>query len=182
MTTIGEYESFGHNASGFQPISLIIFTITSIINTIVMMNLLISIIGDTFDRVQQGIAVADLKQLGFMIYEIESLMFWRRNRKETVYMQRLCPKHGEKNEEVVWDGKLREIKNAVTHAGSKIQGSVKNLAEKTDSVMNELKKKTDKAESKEGMKELQRRMEITEKKMNDMQKDIHKILVKLGAE
>lgn len=182
MTTIGEYESFGHSASGFQPISLIIFTITSIINTIVMMNLLISIIGDTFDRVQQGIAVADLKQLGFMIYEIESLMFWRRNRKETVYMQRLCPKHGEKNEEVVWDGKLREIKNAVFHAGSKIEGSVKNLAEKTDSVMKELKKKADKVENNEGMKELQRRMEITEKKMNDMQKDMHKILVKLGVE
>jgi hypothetical protein len=92
MNGIGDYGTFDFNVGDFELTSFMIFSLTSIVNTIIMMNLLISIIGDTYDRVQQGIMVADLKQLAEMIIEIESLMFWNYKKTNKLHMQRLMNK------------------------------------------------------------------------------------------
>lgn len=56
----------------------ILFLFSSIINMIIMLNLLISILGDTFDRVQSGLTEADRFSIAQMVLEIESLLFWKR--------------------------------------------------------------------------------------------------------
>jgi WD40 repeat protein len=114
MNGIGDYGTFDFDVGKFELTSFMIFSLTSIVNTIIMMNLLISIIGDTYDRVQQGIMVADLKQLAEMIVEIESLMFWNYEKTNKVHMQRLINKFEDNNEGLgVWQGKVRELKGAI---------------------------------------------------------------------
>ena len=166
MTTIGEYTSFDLGVEKFNGFEVGIFTMLSIVNTIVMMNLLISIIGDTFDRVQQGIAVADLKQLGEMIYEIESLMYWNRGLKETVFMQKLSTKFGSAAEGI-WDGKVREMKKAVDGVYIKLHLPIINASKHSESIDKEVKLLKDKVNS-------------IEDKFNIMNQDIKDVNSKLG--
>ena len=41
--------------------------------------------GDTYDRVQEGIQVADYLELTEMIIECEELMFWKREKGKPTY-------------------------------------------------------------------------------------------------
>ncbi|OMJ70278.1 hypothetical protein SteCoe_31790 [Stentor coeruleus] len=113
MTTLGEYQSYGKEVSSFNTLSLIIFTLASIINTILMMNLLISIIGGTFDRIQQELVIRDMKLKAEIIFEIENLMFWKRNMNNPVFIQVILPKGGDNEEGFAWDRKIREIQRSI---------------------------------------------------------------------
>ena len=68
----------------------ILFIIVSIINPVIMLNLLISIMGDTYGRVKEGKIVADARQLASMILEVEGVMGWKRNLNEKFYMKIVC--------------------------------------------------------------------------------------------
>lgn len=70
LIDLGDYAS-----DEFSVSQSVIFFLASMINPIIMMNLLISIIGDTHDRVQEGLEVADNKELAEMILEMETLLF-----------------------------------------------------------------------------------------------------------
>lgn len=147
MNGIGDYGTFDFNVGDFELTSFMIFSLTSIVNTIIMMNLLISIIGDTYDRVQQGIMVADLKQLAEMIIEIESLIFWNYNKTNKLHMQRLMNKFEDNNEGLgVWQGKVRELKGAILSS-----------AENQNRVIQELKAKIENFES--GMKNMEAKID-----------------------
>ncbi|OMJ93081.1 hypothetical protein SteCoe_4025 [Stentor coeruleus] len=63
-------------------IRYLIFFAASVINVIIMLNLLISILGDSFDRFQVSATESDYMEMTDCIYEIECIMFWNRNRNE----------------------------------------------------------------------------------------------------
>lgn len=65
----------------------IVITAAVVMNPVIMLNLLISIIGDTYNRVQSSTAVADMKELCEMIIEMELLAFWRRDTSYKKYLQ-----------------------------------------------------------------------------------------------
>jgi len=67
-----------------------LFVIVSIINPVIMLNLLISIMGDTYGRVKESRIVADSRQLAGMILEVEGVMGWRRAFNEKFYMKIVC--------------------------------------------------------------------------------------------
>jgi WD40 repeat protein len=68
----------------------ILFIIVSIINPVIMLNLLISIMGDTYGRVKEGKVVADARQLASMILEVEGIMGWKRLLNEKFYIKIVC--------------------------------------------------------------------------------------------
>jgi WD40 repeat protein len=75
----------------------IVLTIVVIVNPIIMMNVLIAILGDTYSKVKSKSAIADLKELTAMIIETESLMFWRRKIQKKHYLH-VCSKADEEKE------------------------------------------------------------------------------------
>ena len=75
LASIGEYNSYTESSDNFDALSFIIFIMISIVNTIIMMNLLISIISDTYDKVQLRIGVANLIELIKMTVEVESILY-----------------------------------------------------------------------------------------------------------
>lgn len=54
------------------------FVIASLFIPLVLFNLLIAIMGDTYDRVQTNAKCVDLQQQAELVLEIESLMYWKR--------------------------------------------------------------------------------------------------------
>ena len=53
---------------------------------LVMLNLLIAIMSDTFERVSNSMAEADGKELNSMILEQELMLFWNRNEKKKEHL------------------------------------------------------------------------------------------------
>ncbi|OMJ80827.1 hypothetical protein SteCoe_18829 [Stentor coeruleus] len=78
-----------NEVEGFT-LALVIFNL--IFNVIIMMNLLISILGTTYGRVNDDAQVEDLKQLTEMIIEAESFYLNRRNDKKKTIMQ-ICEEY-----------------------------------------------------------------------------------------
>lgn len=103
LLNLGEFDT-----EGLSLTKSIIFFIVSIINPVVMMNLLISVIGDTYDRVQENLEVADYIELAGMILEVETLLFLKRNTKEENYLQ-VCLEETLGSGES-WTGSVRELK------------------------------------------------------------------------
>lgn len=58
---------------------------------IVMINLLVSVIGDTFDNVQQEQYVANYKEKAELCLEVEEMMFWNRKAYDPKYLYIVRP-------------------------------------------------------------------------------------------
>ncbi|CAG9323396.1 unnamed protein product [Blepharisma stoltei] len=97
-----------YSLDGMTYMQSLMFFIVTMINQVVMMNLLISIVGDTHDRVQESLEIADNMELAEMILEVETLCFWKRNVKDDTYLQ-ICLED-EYGEGAGWAGKVRELK------------------------------------------------------------------------
>ena len=97
------------------------FLIATVINPIVMMNLIIAIMGDTYDRVQEGKEVADYKEQASIILQLEMLYIFRRN-LTTRKRLHVCKETDTKGTSKSWMGKVRELKIMI---GSLRQGQSK---------------------------------------------------------
>ena len=92
----------------------VVFIAATVINPLIMMNLLISIMGDTYSRVQDLQAVADSKELGSMILEVEPMLFWKRSSGDKMFLQQCSV-----SEDSILDGnkamqgRIRELKNTL---------------------------------------------------------------------
>jgi hypothetical protein len=120
----------------------ILFIIVSIINPVIMLNLLISIMSDTYGRVKEKRVVADARQLAEMILEVESIMGWRRGLNEMFYLKMFCLESELSSADESIEGKLREMKiwalgmmEAVTSGTSEMVSAINDAA---SSVINAL--------------------------------------------
>ena len=86
----------------------IFFLILTLMVNIVVLNLLIAIISNTFDRVQSNQKAVDCKELAQMMLEVEQMMIWRRGYGTFEY---LCILNYDQMdaEEDEWEGKMRTI-------------------------------------------------------------------------
>jgi WD40 repeat protein len=122
---------------GFQLSEWIWFFIVSAMNPLIMLNMLIAIMGDTYDRVQEMQQVADMKELCSMIFEIESVLIWRRDQGTKMHLQQ-CLSGDEQGDTYsdMWQGKIKAIKMQIQGINKKIDANnsvVLSVAEKLDS-------------------------------------------------
>ena len=59
------------------------FFVATVINVIIMLNLLISILGDSFDRFQVSAAEIDYMEMAQTLAEFETMLFWRRKKPDS---------------------------------------------------------------------------------------------------
>ena len=100
------------NNYDYTTIQWICFIIATIINPIIMMNLIISIMGDTYSRVQEGKEVADYKELTSLVLEIEIFAIWKRHEKSSQRLH-VCKEVETKEFAKNWLGKVRELKSMI---------------------------------------------------------------------
>ncbi|CAG9330653.1 unnamed protein product [Blepharisma stoltei] len=74
--------------SGFSFFQYSCFTFASLINVVLMLNLLISTLGESFQKFKAIAMELDAKEMLQDVIEFESMMFWKRNEGERMYMQK----------------------------------------------------------------------------------------------
>lgn len=93
-TTLGSPDT-----TGFRPIQWFFYLLITLFNFIIMLNLLISILSDTYSRVQDNHQVADGRELASMIMEIEMMMFWKQGYKEREFIHVCRDENDEETDE-----------------------------------------------------------------------------------
>mmetsp|Transcript_24760 Transcript_24760/g.21981 ORF Transcript_24760/g.21981 Transcript_24760/m.21981 type:complete len:209 (-) Transcript_24760:97-723(-) len=113
----------------------IFFLLDSLIILIVLLNLVIAIMGDTFDRVQETQENSMLKELTNMIRENEFLFSRSRAFKKAKYIVVIEPEKAEGGGNISWEGKLNQLKTFIEESSQKhiehlkkLQGEVENIA------------------------------------------------------
>lgn len=94
------------DSSKFSYTLLACFLFATLINPLLMVNLLVSIFNDTFARLKENLVTEDLKALAELVSEHESLMFWRRWAHEKQFIQ-ICSQ--ENNDESQDEKRARKI-------------------------------------------------------------------------
>jgi WD40 repeat protein len=89
---VSYFNAIGGFDIGVAGFSKVMIFINSIFNVIIMMNLLISILSSTYERVNEQAQVEDLKQLTDMIIEAESLLFYNKSNKTRSIIQ-ICEEY-----------------------------------------------------------------------------------------
>lgn len=95
-----------------KPLDYVYFVLASLLNVVVMLNLLIAVLGDSFDRIKNEsieIQSADMLEI---ILEIEYLMFWNREKNEKVFIH-VCQDPRIESYENHWEGKIKAVTNCV---------------------------------------------------------------------
>ena len=159
------------DADGFTKSQKIVFFIASIINCIIMLNLLISILGDSYAKVQETLIESDYSQMLDVIVEFEKLMIWNRNKGDRTYLQ-ICRAADDEEEGQDLEKQVKNINIGMKHMQEVIELSLKeNQAS--------LKKKFEKLE--DSQKQLKEGLKRIEERDNDVLRDIHEKLSKLLA-
>ncbi|OMJ87263.1 hypothetical protein SteCoe_11030 [Stentor coeruleus] len=84
------------------------FFIASIVNVIVLLSLLISILGDSFDRFRLEAVEIDHIEMAELVYDLELLLFWRNNSNFSSYMQ-ICDTTRMSYQIDEWEGSAKAI-------------------------------------------------------------------------
>lgn len=85
--------SVGNTDEVASKIEWLFYVLITLFNFTIMLNLLISILSDTYKRVKDNKIVADTLELALMIQEVEMMLFWRRGRNDKQFLH-ICRSQG----------------------------------------------------------------------------------------
>jgi hypothetical protein len=117
---------------GFS-IQYLCFLFASLINIIMMLNLLISILGDSFERFQIEAAEIDIREMTEQLIEIEEVMIWNRKKNDNYYFQLVD--YERSNYLDNWEGKVKAITNSMSSSESRILNKIEALDKKIEKLL-----------------------------------------------
>ena len=118
----------------------ILFFIITIINPVIMLNLLISIMGDTYGRVKEGKVIADSRELSEMILEVETLMYWNKPVKTVSFLKIVCHESELDVEEEGIDAKIKILKDTIQTLGDNIISAKNEIISTLDGAFSEIRR------------------------------------------
>jgi hypothetical protein len=154
----------------------------SIINVIIMLNVLISILGDSYDQFQTERLIIDIKSRTEQVLEIEKMLFWRYS-TNTVKNMHICDAPQKSSESGSWEGKLVYIDKTLKKIDQK-------LVESSESSLNHFSELEAKLQNLEKsfsrrfhfLEELiKQRQKSTEVQIQDLNKKLSKLLEHLAS-
>ena len=99
----------------YYRVSGLFFNVFTVINIIVLLNLLIAVISDAYDNIQENEIPNDAIERCAMMREVEYQRFWNKNKKDMKYVHLIiqsdCLKELIEGNE--WEGKVRAIKQSI---------------------------------------------------------------------
>lgn len=139
MILMGDYTT-----EGFGFIQWLCFTAVTLVNIIIMLNLLISILGDAYGKAQECALVNDTLGQLYLILEYESLMFWQRKVKSlTVLHICQCEELQEEDEERSYlDSQFDKVLKRMDCQFERVTGQIARLEGRLDTLEDGLKVKT----------------------------------------
>lgn len=100
------------STDNYEAFEWLIFFLASVINPLIMLNLLISIMGDTFGRVKEEQSIADMKELTEMVLEGEYILFCKRSKSTKSFVQ-ICKEEELTNVDLDIDTRLTKLKEKI---------------------------------------------------------------------
>ena len=177
--TAGDTDGMSSDSVNFKYLT---FCITVFINVIVMLNMIISILGDSFDEFQLNAMHYDFKERTNVIFEIEQILGIFGANERFNYLH-ICVNSDEAVEST-WRGKVLDLRLSIKETGKKVIQKVKGLEQKftdNDEIMARIEGKVNGFEDK--LKQLNslvdERNSNLEKSIKDMKKGIDKILASI---
>ena len=135
------------------------YIIASLVNSVLILNLLISILGDSFDKFKLEANEIDFSERIQFIMDIESLFFWKKKSKDKHYIH-VCEENS--GQEInKWNGKNKLILNKLNDLTEKIKTAKK----KNKSERMKINKRIDQLEQTLGNK-IDKLEQILEKKLD----------------
>ena len=101
----------GFSNAGYDSLEYACFMLASIVNVIIILNLLISILGNSFDSFQAESQEIDCLEMVDLVIEIETLMTCRRKSNEKRYMQKCQDLASELKGN--WEGRIKTILTSI---------------------------------------------------------------------
>ena len=98
LTTTYNLNFGGLNTSIFEGYTIVWFYLATLATLLLMLNLLVSIMNQTFQNSKENLITKDLKALAERVIEIESVLIWRKDSGTAQYLQSCSP---ELNEAIV---------------------------------------------------------------------------------
>jgi WD40 repeat protein len=127
LNNLGQVNSYNYTTTQW-----ICFIIDTILNPVIMFNLIISIMQDTNDKVQESREVADYKEKLALVMKIEIAAIWRRKLSNHQKFHVCKELETDKNSRS-WLEKLREIKNMM----SGLKQSQSNIIESNNKIISD---------------------------------------------
>ena len=128
------------DTSGFgtrdEVILWIIYAINLIINLVMLLNLVVAIMGDTFDKVQKTQEYSMLQELSQMIRENEFLFSRKRIFMKAKYILVIEPEKAEDVGLTSWDGKINQIKTFIEDSANEHMKQLKRLQNNIEDIGN----------------------------------------------
>ena len=121
------------NPDDYTTAGWILFIIGSVFMTLVMLNMLIAIMSDTYARVMGEIIPSDYQELTNMILEQEEIMTWKRNSGRPVFLHWV--QYLEKSEEDEWEGQIQSLIKKVGQSGANNPEVINGLNSKMDAIL-----------------------------------------------
>ena len=126
------------NTDGFETVDeeilWIIFVINTLIILVVLLNLVIAIMGDTFDRVQETQDKSMLREIAQMIRENEFLFSRKKVFKRSKYIIVIEPEKAEGEGKGSWEGKLNQLKTFIEESSEAHIGHLKKLEDGIENI------------------------------------------------
>jgi hypothetical protein len=123
-----ELDMGGFDTSTYSDLKKACFHLASIINCILMLNLLIAILGDAFESFLQKANEADLTEMLDLIIELEYLMIWKRDKGIEVYLQK-CDTNVDNADEDEWEGRTKALERKLDTWGNDIHSRIETFQE-----------------------------------------------------
>lgn len=85
LMNFGQFDSSDVDGYNWYVWGLFIFSL--FLNPLVMMNLLIATMGDTYSRIQSSLVISNYKEIASLILEASDLLFWKKKINQKMYLQ-----------------------------------------------------------------------------------------------
>ena len=164
--SFGNYEA---TDTGVYFMQYIVYFAATVFNVILMLNLLISVLGDSYEKFKSDQAIVDIQEKARIAMEYQLMMFWTKRDSPLKYIK-LCKSAFEDEEEQDWQGIIRFIDR-------KLDATSKEFSESNDGIGRSITEASASIEEnvKSNITLLDRKMQSTiELKMNESNKNLEK--------
>ena len=126
--------SYNLNLGGFDTSSKFLFyfgfMLATVVNVIIMLNLLISILGDSYDKFQTQAAEIDIREMVEVLIDIEHAIIWRKDVNITQFLHIPSSDAQEDSLGDEWEGKIVRIENLIKYEFHQLNDKFRQLDEK----------------------------------------------------
>ena len=109
-----------------DPLEYVIFFISSLINALILLTLLISIITNTYSTITSILEIVDLQQLADIILEVDTIIFWNRSNGKKAFLMS-CDVAGSNKKHQDFEDERKNVLRKMNEIDIKSKNNEKNI-------------------------------------------------------